>query len=104
MRRGTLSFIALAISMLYGAGFAVLDDRPDGYAVMGAVIVALSWVAVGRFGKDDPEPASASAAEPTTPVPPVAPALPQHDPTLTQGQAPWGTPPVTQEDRTPEER
>ena len=52
MDRKYLSFIALAISMLYGAGFAVVDNPGDGYAAFGAVVVALAWIATGVFGKD----------------------------------------------------
>jgi hypothetical protein len=53
MNRRYLSFIALAITMFYGVGFALFDTAPDGYAVIGGVVVALSWIAVGVFGKDD---------------------------------------------------
>lgn len=57
MNRKTLSFIALAISVLYGAGFAVFGgDTPRGYAAVGAALVALSWVAVGVFGRSEEEP------------------------------------------------
>ena len=52
MDRRYLSFIALAITMLYGASFAVFDETPKGYAPLGGVVVALSWIAVGVFGKD----------------------------------------------------
>ncbi len=55
MDRKYLSFIALALSMLYGAGFAVIDDPADGYAAFGGVIVALAWIAVGVFGRDPDE-------------------------------------------------
>ena len=51
MDRRTLSFIALAITMLYGIGFAVIDDAMP-YAAIGGVIVAIAWVAVGVFGQD----------------------------------------------------
>lgn len=53
MSRRVLGFIALAISMLYGAGFAVVSDPGDGYAQIGGVVVALGWIAVGVFGRDD---------------------------------------------------
>lgn len=54
MNRKTLSFIALASSMLYGVGFAAFgSDLPQGYAVIGAAVVALAWIAVGVFGKSD---------------------------------------------------
>ncbi len=55
MDRRYLSFIALAITMLYGASFAVFDDTPKGYAAIGGVVVALSWIAVGVFGRDTPQ-------------------------------------------------
>lgn len=53
MNRKSLSFIALAITMLFGVSFAVLDEKPTGYAAIGGVVVALSWIAVGVFGRDD---------------------------------------------------
>ncbi len=52
MNRQVLVFVALAISMLYGAGFAVVDDPGGGYAPIGGVVVALAWIAVGMFGRD----------------------------------------------------
>ena len=55
MDRKILVFIALAASMLYGAGFAVIDDPAGGYAAIGAVVVALLWIACGMFGRDDEE-------------------------------------------------
>lgn len=51
MDHKTLSFIALAITMLYGVGFAVVDDKSV-YAPVGGVIVALAWIAVGMFSRD----------------------------------------------------
>ncbi|WP_165355248.1 hypothetical protein [Nocardioides oleivorans] len=54
MNRRTLSFIALAITMFYGVGFVVIpEDGRSGYAVIGALVVALAWIASGRFGKPD---------------------------------------------------
>lgn len=54
MDRRVLAFIALAVTMLFGAGFAVIDDGSRStYAVIGGVIVALTWIAVG-IGKDWP--------------------------------------------------
>ncbi len=53
MNRRHLSFIALAITMLYGASFAVFDEAPKGYAAIGGVVVALAWISVGVFGRDD---------------------------------------------------
>lgn len=55
MDRRTLTFVALALSMLYGAGFAVVDDPGSGYAPIGGVVVALGWIAVGMFGRERPE-------------------------------------------------
>lgn len=53
MDRKVLSFIALAVSMIYGVLFAVIDNPGDGYAAIGGVIVALAWISVGVFGRDD---------------------------------------------------
>jgi len=53
MDRRILTFIALALSMLYGAGFAALDDPGQAYAALGAVVVALAWIAVGMFGREE---------------------------------------------------
>lgn len=53
MPRRYLSFIALAVSILYGAGFAAFDKVPQGYAAIGGGVVALTWIAVGVFGRDD---------------------------------------------------
>ncbi|WP_208378993.1 hypothetical protein [Cumulibacter soli] len=50
--RKTLSFVALVVSMLYGVGFTVVDDKQT-YAPIGGVIVAIAWIAVGVFGRDD---------------------------------------------------
>ena len=58
MERKYLSFIALAITILYGAGFAALDPTPNGYAAIGGAVVALAWIAVGVFGKDGAETAA----------------------------------------------
>ena len=52
MDRKHLAFIALAITLLHGASFALFDGTPQGYAAIGGVVVALAWVAVGVFGKD----------------------------------------------------
>ncbi|MBS2937797.1 hypothetical protein KDN32_08575 [Nocardioides sp. J2M5] len=54
MNRNTLSFIALAVSMLFGAGFASVPEAArGGYAAVGGVVVALLWIASGRFGRPD---------------------------------------------------
>lgn len=51
MNRKTLSFVAIAISILYGAGFAVFDESRSTYASIGGAIVAIAWIAVGYLGK-----------------------------------------------------
>jgi hypothetical protein len=56
MDRRYLSFIALAITMLYGASFALFDQTPQGYAAVGGVVVALAWIAVGVFGRNTSHP------------------------------------------------
>lgn len=48
-----MSFIALAITLLYGASFALFDPTPKGYASIGGVVVALAWIAVGVFGRNE---------------------------------------------------
>lgn len=50
--RRILTFIALAVSLFYGVGFAVIDDTSK-YAPIGAVVVAVAWIAVGMLGRDD---------------------------------------------------
>lgn len=53
MNRRTLSFIALVISMVYGALFAVIgEEQRTAYAVIGGVVVAIAWISVGVFGRD----------------------------------------------------
>ncbi len=47
-----LRFIALVISILYGAGFALVDDTTP-YAAIGGAVVAIAWIAVGMFGRSD---------------------------------------------------
>jgi len=56
MDRRYLSFIALAITMLYGVSFTLFDETPTGYAAIGGVVVALAWIAVGVFGRNTPHP------------------------------------------------
>lgn len=75
MDRRYLSFIALAVTMLYGASFAVFDEVPKGYAPIGGVVVALCWIAVGVFGKDTARPDDGGE-----------PAQPQDDPVPTRPQ------------------
>lgn len=53
MSRKTLAFIATAISMLYGVGFVVFRDSTSQYAVIGGVVVAIAWMAVGALAKPD---------------------------------------------------
>jgi hypothetical protein len=54
MSQKTLGFIALALSILYGVGFTVIDgDARSGYAAVGGAIVAIAWIATGVFGKPD---------------------------------------------------
>lgn len=60
--RKTLSFVALVITILYGAGFAVFDESRSTYAVIGGAVVSIAWIAVGYFGKPDDR-----SAPPTTP-------------------------------------
>ncbi|WP_462417732.1 hypothetical protein [Kytococcus sp. Marseille-QA3725] len=52
MNRNVLTFLALAITIIYGLGFAVLDDKST-YAVIGAGVVAIAWIAVSMLGRDD---------------------------------------------------
>lgn len=54
MNRRVLSFIALAVSMLYGVAVAVAEDQRGVIAPVGGVVVALCWIAVGVFGRDEP--------------------------------------------------
>ena len=53
MNRQTLVFIALAVTIFYGVGFAAFDAS-RAYAVLGAVFVTISWIAVGMFGRNEP--------------------------------------------------
>ena len=53
MNRQTLIFIALAVTIFYGLGFAAFDTG-RAYAVLGAGLVTLSWIAVGTFGRAEP--------------------------------------------------
>ncbi|GMA21203.1 hypothetical protein MM440_01855 [Arsenicicoccus piscis] len=52
MERRTLSFIALTITILYGVSMAAFRDV-DGYAPIGAGVVAIAWIAVGILGRGD---------------------------------------------------
>lgn len=53
MDRKILTFITLALSMLYGISVGVFADARGWLAPLGAVVVALAWIAVGMFGKSD---------------------------------------------------
>lgn len=56
MDRKNLAFVALVITILYGAGFAVIgSDNRTPYAAIGAAIIAIAWIAVGMFGRDEPD-------------------------------------------------
>lgn len=65
MSRKTLTFLALALTLLYGAGFAVIGDGArTGYAAIGGAVVALTWMAVGMFGQQDaPQPPPSAPAD-----------------------------------------
>ena len=66
MNRKTLSFVALTISILYAAGFVVIDGSQSTYAVIGGAVVALAWIAVGYLGKPDERPAPRAAPQDQT--------------------------------------
>ena len=66
MSRKTLSFAAIAISILYGAGFAVFDGSRSTYAVIGGAVVAIAWIAVGYLAKPDERPAPPAALQDRT--------------------------------------
>lgn len=54
MNRNALVFIALAVTMLFGAGFAAFGGNvPTAYPMLGGPIVGLAWIAVGMFGRCD---------------------------------------------------
>ena len=51
MNRNALVFIALAITVVYGAGYAVFGQNVPGfYPMLGGPIIGLAWIAVGLFG------------------------------------------------------
>ena len=52
MERRYLIFAALAISILYGVGFAAFDPAPQAYPALGGGIIAIAWIAVGLLGRD----------------------------------------------------
>lgn len=54
MDRRTLSFVAIAVSLVYGLGFAlVTDGARTAWAVTGAAVVSITWLAVGMLGRDE---------------------------------------------------
>ena len=54
MKRKNLTFIALAVTILFGVSFTLFSDGPpQGYAPVGGAIVALAWISIGFFGRDD---------------------------------------------------
>ena len=56
MNRHTLAYIALVITILYGAGFALVGDGSRNvYAALGAAIVTIVWISVGMLGQDAPK-------------------------------------------------
>lgn len=83
MNRRTLVFIALAVTMLYGAGFAAFSPVPGGYAAIGGVVIALIWMSVGMFGKPETEPGSGTSTM----------AQPEDAPQPDGPHPPYGTPP-----------
>lgn len=62
MKRQTLVFIALAITILYGVSFAAFDTS-QAFVSLGAAVVAISWIAVGVFGREDTPNSRDSANE-----------------------------------------
>lgn len=57
MKRKYLVFIALVITIIYGVSFTLFssDGPPTAYSAIGGAVVALAWIAVGFFGKDEHE-------------------------------------------------
>lgn len=43
----TAQLIAFVITMVYGLSFALLDDPPRAWVVLGGVAVAAGWVCAG---------------------------------------------------------
>lgn len=52
MDRRTLTFIALAVTIMYGVTVGVSGDAREVVAPLGAGIVAIMWIAVGMLGRD----------------------------------------------------
>ena len=52
MNARVLQFIALVISIVYGVGFAIIDDTST-YAPIGGAVCAIAWIAVGMFGRSE---------------------------------------------------
>lgn len=60
MDRQKLAYLALVVTIIYGGLFAVIgEDIRTSYAVIGAIVVAISWITVGMLGKDKDDPAGA---------------------------------------------
>lgn len=64
MNNNTRLFIALAITMLLGAGYGFMDgDARDTYAKVAGPLVALTWIGYGilggRSGNEDKQRESA---------------------------------------------
>lgn len=53
MDRRILTFIALAISIVYGGTVALVEDNRQTIAIAGGIVVALAWVAVAMLGERD---------------------------------------------------
>ncbi|MGC5626671.1 hypothetical protein ACPYO6_00310 [Georgenia sp. Z1344] len=53
MSRKTLAYIALVVSILFGAGFIVFEESRGTYAIIGGAVVAIAWISVGYLGKPD---------------------------------------------------
>lgn len=52
MDKRTITFIALIVTMCFGAGFAVIDDGVrQNYAIIGSLLVAILWMTVGFIGR-----------------------------------------------------
>ncbi|WP_018157106.1 hypothetical protein [Demetria terragena] len=52
MDRKILQFIALVVTLIFGAVVALVDENRQTIAIAGGMVVALAWVVVGTFGKD----------------------------------------------------
>lgn len=52
MNRNVLVYTALAITIVYGMCFAFFGHSRT-YTIVGALLVSLSWIAVGVLGRGD---------------------------------------------------